>query len=123
MIQNQEGSIKIFDLEDIKSQSISLKDSLIIAEKEIGPKSWVYTAFPSMHSGCLVYIILLIDPHNNLVKLIIDAGNGKILSKAIIDTKDLGIIQSVSFLLTPSIPIPPPIPLSFLFSTNITSAK
>jgi len=124
MTKYQKSSIKIFELmvKLIKSQNgISLKDSLEIAENEIGPDSWIYLAIPGIDSGCLVYLILLIDSHNNIVNLIIDAGDGKILSKTIMDMKDSGTIQNVSFLLTPSIPIPPPIPLSFLFSNNTAS--
>ena len=111
MTQGHSGSIKILELMSnlVKSQKgISLNESLEVAQKEIGQDSWVYLAITGIYSGLLVHVIHLIDSDNKMVKLIIDAGDGKILSKTIWSVKDTETSQNIIYLFTPSIPIPPP---------------
>ncbi len=111
MTQDHKSSIRIFELISnlVKSQKgINLNEALEIAINEAGQDSWIYSAITGIYSGLLVHVIHLIDSDNMILKLIIDASDGKILLKILGSVKNGETAQNIIYLFTPSIPIPPP---------------
>jgi hypothetical protein len=89
--QNITGSIKLFPtmMNAINSQiKVSLSDAIILAQKEVGNTSKAIAAHLGVENGYLVYFTWTVDtvppifvgPGMVLHKVIIDPGNGKILS-------------------------------------------
>ena len=83
--QNITGSIKINPMifNSIASQiKISLSDAAASAQKELGNNSRVVAAHLDIVNGYLVYTICAIDPDMNIHRLIVDTGNGNVLSSS-----------------------------------------
>ena len=83
--QNITGSIKLAPtmVNSIASQiKVSLSDAAAIAQKQVGNNSHVVSAHLDVANGFLTYTVCAIDPDMNIHRLIIDAGNGKVLSSS-----------------------------------------
>ena len=81
---NWTGSMAGFPLSNkhLRSQvNIDLRKAIAEAEQEVGSNTTVVQASFGTVRGYLVYEISLIDSGNNLVRLTIDAGNSKVLSR------------------------------------------
>ena len=85
--QNITGSIKLAPalfnaiLPQIK---VSLSDAVKSAENELGNSSRVVAANLGHENGYLTYTVCAIDPDMNLHRVIVDAGNGKILLSTVL---------------------------------------
>jgi hypothetical protein len=80
---NITGSVPIFStmMQAFKSRvHTSLNDATTAALKSVGGSSSAVAAFIRPESGFLVYNVIVLDPSNNIHRVIIDAGNGKVLS-------------------------------------------
>lgn len=83
--QNITGSIKLAPtlINSIASQiKVSLSDAAAIVQNQAGNKSNVVAAHLDVANSYLVYTVVAVDPDANIHKLIIDAGNGKVLSSS-----------------------------------------
>lgn len=83
--QNITGSINLKStfFNSIASQvKVSLSDAAAIAQKQVGNNSHVVSAHLDVANGFLTYTVCAIDPDMNIHRLIIDAGNGKVLSSS-----------------------------------------
>lgn len=60
--------------------NVSLSNATIIAEKSLDASSHAVLAKLGIQNGFLVYTIWVADSNNNFHKIIVDPGNGKILS-------------------------------------------
>ena len=83
--QNITGSIKLKPLifNSIASQiKISLSDAAASAQNELGNNSRVVAGHLDFVGGYLVYTMCAIDPDMNIHRLIVDAGNGNVLSSS-----------------------------------------
>jgi len=81
--QNFTGSIRISPtlLQTIESKaSVTLTTAITNAERGVGPNSHTIFARLGVVNGFLVYIINVIDANNNIHTIIVDAGNGKVLT-------------------------------------------
>jgi hypothetical protein len=81
--QNVTGSIKLMPtmINSIASQiKVSLSDAAATAQKQVGNNSHVVSAHLDVVNGYLTYTVCAIDPDMNIHRLVIDAGNGKVLS-------------------------------------------
>jgi len=81
--QNVTGSIDLMQtmFNSIISQvNVTLSDAAVTAQKQIGSNSHVVSAHLDVVNGYLTYTVCVIDPDMNIHRLIIDAGNGKVLS-------------------------------------------
>jgi uncharacterized membrane protein YkoI len=82
-LKNLTGSVQIFPSKSQIIQtkaSVSLSTAATTAEKSVGPNSHATSAHISIVNGYLVYRIHVIDANNNIHRVIVDAGNGKVLS-------------------------------------------
>lgn len=80
---NITGSLKFSTIlgNALSSQiKVGLNQSAMAAEKAIGNNSHAVAAHFGMENGHLVYTVWVIDGSYNLHKVIVDAGNGKVLS-------------------------------------------
>jgi hypothetical protein len=80
---NFTGSISIFSpiINGFKSSiHVGLSNAISIAEKSLGNNSTTLAAFIHPDKGFVVYNIFALDSNNNVHKVIVDPGNGKILS-------------------------------------------
>jgi hypothetical protein len=80
---NITGSLKFSTIlgNALSSQiKVGLNQSAMTAEKAIGNNSHAVAAHFGMENGYLVYTVWVIDGSYNLHKVIVDAGNGKVLS-------------------------------------------
>jgi len=59
---------------------ITLEDAIKTALNVVGPNSTANSAVLSVQRGYLVYSVSVLDANNNSHILLIDAGNGKVLS-------------------------------------------
>ena len=83
--QNITGSIKLKPaiFNSIASQiKISLSDAAASAQNELGNNSRVVAGHLDFVGGYLVYTMCAIDPDMNIHRLIVDAGNGNVLSSS-----------------------------------------
>jgi hypothetical protein len=83
--QNITGSIKINPtiFNSIASQiKTNLSDAAASAQKELGNNSRVVAGHLDIVNGYLVYSICAIDPDMNIHRLIVDTGNGNVLSSS-----------------------------------------
>lgn len=83
--QNITGSINLMPtmFNSIASQvKVTLSDAAVTAQKQIGNNSHVVSAHLDVVNGYLTYTVCAIDPDMNIHRLIIDAGNGKVLSSS-----------------------------------------
>ena len=82
-LRNLTGSVQIFPSKSQIIQtkaSVSLSTAATTAEKSVGPNSHATSAHISIVNGYLVYRVHVIDTNNNIHRVIVDAGNGKVLS-------------------------------------------
>lgn len=63
---------------------VSLSDAVKSAENELGNNSRVVAANLGHENGYLTYTVCAIDPDMNLHRVIIDAGNGKVLLSTVL---------------------------------------
>ena len=83
--QNITGSIKLKPaiFNSIASQiKISLSDAAASAQNELGNNSRVVAGHLDIVNGYLIYTICAIDSDMNIHRLIVDAGNGNVLSSS-----------------------------------------
>jgi plastocyanin len=81
--QNFTGSIRISPtlLQTIQSKaSVTLTTAITNAERGVGPNSHAIFARLGVVNGFLVYIINVIDANNNIHRITVDPGNGKVLT-------------------------------------------
>ena len=81
--QNITGSVRIAPtlLQTIQSKaSVTLTAAITNAERGVGPNSHAIFARLGIVNGYLVYIINVIDANNNIHRITVDAGNGKVLT-------------------------------------------
>jgi uncharacterized membrane protein YkoI len=82
-LRNLTGSVQIFPSKSQIIQtkaSVSLSAAATTAEKSVGPNSHATSAHITIVNGYLVYRVHVIDSNNNIHRVIVDAGNGKVLS-------------------------------------------
>jgi hypothetical protein len=80
--QNVTGSIKLMPkvLDAITSQiKVSINEAISSAEKKVGNNSRAVAGHLDVANGYLTYSIWIISPDSNIHKIVVDAGNGKIL--------------------------------------------
>jgi hypothetical protein len=80
---NITGSIKLSTVmgNALSSQiKVGLNQSAMTAEKAVGNNSHAVAAHLGVENGYLVYTVWLVDGSYNFHKVIVDAGNGKVLS-------------------------------------------
>jgi len=81
--QNFTGSIRIsptLSQTILSKANVSLSTAATNAEKGVGPNSHAAFAHLGIVNGFLVYTINVIDANHNIHTIIVDAGNGKVLS-------------------------------------------
>jgi hypothetical protein len=81
--QNITSSINLMNLigQAIGSKvNVSLSDAATTAESSVGNNSHAVAAHIDEQNGYLVYNVLVIDPSMNISKVIVDPGNGQVLS-------------------------------------------
>lgn len=82
-VQNITGSINLKStiFNSLASQiKVSLSDAAATAEKQVGNNSHAVAGHLGVSNGYLVYTISISDPDANIYWVVIDAGNGKVLS-------------------------------------------
>jgi uncharacterized membrane protein YkoI len=82
-LKNLTGSVQVFPRlsQTIQSKvNVSLSAAATSAEKSVGPNSHVISAHLGVVNGYLVYTTHVVDASNNMHRVIVDAGNGKVLS-------------------------------------------
>ena len=82
-LRNLTGSVQVFPKlsQTIQSKAnISLSTATINAEKSVGPSSHAISAHVGIVNGYLIYSVRIVDSNNNIHRVIVDAGNGKVLS-------------------------------------------
>ena len=82
-LKNLTGSVQVFPRlsQTIQSKAnVSLSAAATSAEKSVGPNSHVISAHLRVVNGYLVYTAHVVDASNNIHLVIVDAGNGKVLS-------------------------------------------
>lgn len=82
-LRNLTGSVQIFPkLSQIlqSKANASLSTAGTNAEKAIGTNSHAISARLGIVNGSLVYTLHVVDASNNIHRVIVDAGNGKVLS-------------------------------------------
>jgi copper(I)-binding protein len=80
---NVTGSIKMSTVigNALSSQiKVGLNQSAMTAEKAVGNNSHAVAAHIGVQNGYLVYTVWVIDPNMKFNRVIVDAGNGKVLS-------------------------------------------
>jgi hypothetical protein len=80
---NFTGSVPIFQTitNALKSNiHISLNDAVTTAEMSVGNNSTALASFIHPENGFIVYNVFAIDSNNNIHRVIIDPGDGKVLS-------------------------------------------
>ena len=81
--RNLTGSVQAFPrLSQVihSKANVSLSEAATSAEKAAGVNSRVISAHLGIANGSLVYIAHVVNANNNIHRVIIDAGNGKVLS-------------------------------------------
>ena len=81
--QNITSSINLMDIihQAIGSKvNVSLSDAATTAEASVGNNSHAVAAHIDEQNGYLVYNVMVIDPSMNFSKVIVDPGNGQVLS-------------------------------------------
>jgi hypothetical protein len=89
---NLNGSISILSpiINGFKSlMHVSLNDAISTAQNSLGSNSTTVAAFIHPNKGFIVYDIFALDANNNIHKIIVDPGNGRILSSEQISIIDM----------------------------------
>jgi uncharacterized membrane protein YkoI len=82
-LKNLTGSVQVFPKlsQTIQSKAnVSLSTAATNAEKSVGPSSHATSAHVGIVNGYLIYSVRIVDSNNNTYRVIVDAGNGKVLS-------------------------------------------
>lgn len=92
--QNWTGSISLFSplIDAFKSKihtTLNNATTNAITAAGGGSNSSAVAAFIHPERGFLVYIVYVLDPNNNIHKVIIDPGNGKVLSNQLMSFMDM----------------------------------
>jgi hypothetical protein len=91
--QNWTGSISLFSpiIDTFKSKiHTTLNDATTNAIKAIGgTNSSAVAAFIHPERGFIVYDVLVLDSNNNIHRVIVDPGNGKVLSTQLMSMMDM----------------------------------
>jgi hypothetical protein len=92
--QNWTGSISLFSpiLDPLKSKiHTTLNNATTSALTAVGggPNSSAVAAFIHPENGFLVYDVLVLDSNNNIHKVIVDPGNGRVLSNQQMSMMDM----------------------------------
>src|ERR1051325_8866884 len=80
---NITGSVPLLPtmMQALKSRvHTNLNDATTTALKSVGGNSSAVAAFIHPENGFLVYNVIVLDSNNNIHRVIVDAGNGKVLS-------------------------------------------
>jgi len=80
---NITGSVPLLPtmMQALKSRvHTSLNDATTTALKSVGGNSSAVAGFIHPENGFLVYNVIVLDANNNIHRVIVDAGNGKVLS-------------------------------------------
>jgi uncharacterized membrane protein YkoI len=83
ILKNLTGSVQVFPRlsQIIQSKAgVSLSAAATSAEKSVGPNSHAISIHLRLVNGFLVYTAHVVDANNNIHRVIVDAGNGKVLS-------------------------------------------
>jgi hypothetical protein len=94
---NGTGSIPTFPtiMQAFKSQiKTSMNEATTAALNAVGENSTAVSAILQPDMGFLVYVIRIVDSSNQIHSLVVDAGDGEILSNAIIPLIDIGRVRS-----------------------------
>src|SRR5919198_3768179 len=89
---NITGSVPIFPTiaNAIGSQvHISLSNATMTAEKNVSSNAHGVAARLGVQNGFLVYTVEVIDPSNNFHRVIVDVGNGKVLSSQQLSMREM----------------------------------
>jgi len=95
---NITGSLKFSTIlgNALSSQiKVGLNQSVMTAEKAIGNNSHAVAAHFGMENGYLVYTVWVIDGSYNFHKVIVDAGNGKVLSNQPVSKGELMMMHGM----------------------------
>src|SRR5262249_1287920 len=95
---NITGSLKFSTIlgNALSSQiKVGLNQSAMTAEKAIGNNSHAVAAHFGMENGYLVYTVWVIDGSYNFHKVIVDAGNGKVLSNQPVSEAELMMMHGM----------------------------
>ena len=82
-LSNLTGSVQVFPSlsQTIQSKAnVSLSTAPTNAEKSVGSSSHAISAHVGIVNGYLIYSVRIVDSNNNVHRVIVDAGNGKVLS-------------------------------------------
>jgi uncharacterized membrane protein YkoI len=82
-LKNLTGSVQVFPKLSQMVQSkanVSLSTAATGAQSAVGANSHVISTHLGVVNGFLVYIAHVVDANNNIHRVIVDAGNGKVLS-------------------------------------------
>jgi uncharacterized membrane protein YkoI len=82
-LKNLTGSVQVFPRLSQMIQSkanVSLSAAASGAQSAVGADSHVISAHLGVVNGFLVYVAHVVDANNNIHRVIVDAGNGKVLS-------------------------------------------
>jgi len=93
---NGTGSIPTFPtiMQAFKSQiKTSMNEATTAALNAVGENSTAVSAILQPDMGFLVYVIRIVDSSNRIHSLVVDAGDGEILSNAIIPLIDIGRVR------------------------------
>src|ERR687888_280829 len=95
--QNWTGSISLFSpiIDAFKSKiHTTLNDATTNAIKAVagGSNSSAVAAFIHPERGFLVYNVLVLDSSNNIHRVIVDPGNGRVLSNQVMSMMDPGMM-------------------------------
>ncbi len=82
-LRNFTGSVQVFPKlsQVIQSKAnVGLSSAATSAQTTVGANSHVISAHLGVVNGFLVYVAHVVDANNNIHRVIVDAGNGKVLS-------------------------------------------
>ncbi len=85
-LRNLTGSVQVFPRlsqviqSSISKTNVTLSTAATSAQTAVGANSHVISAHLGVVNGYLVYVSRLVDANNNIHRVIVDAGNGKVLS-------------------------------------------
>jgi len=103
--ENITGSIKLAPtlFKAISPQiKVSLSDAVKSAETQLGNNSRVMAANLGHENGYLTYTVYAIDPDMNLHKVILDAGNGKVLLSTVLPMQKFMLSHMMGPMLGPN---------------------
>ena len=86
---------------------INLPNATVTAEKSVGANAHALFGRIGLVHGFLVYTILVTDNNSNFHYIMIDAGNGKILSSNQLSLKDIMLASSIMMTMGPTMMVIP----------------